>query len=131
MRRAILIILCLGACGIGIAACGGSSKTTSTAQGVTTTTAAEVVNPPAPDFVVQVAGDTISGGGRKTVTLGKTVRIQVVADTTDEVHLHGYDKKVDVSQGHPGTLTFTADVPGIFAVELESRSLKLLDLVIK
>ena len=39
----------------------GVPKTASTAQGVTTTTAAEVVNPPAPDFVVQVAGDTIKG----------------------------------------------------------------------
>jgi hypothetical protein len=125
------IVVCLGACGLGIAACGGSSKSASTAQGVTTTPTSEVVRPPKPDFVVLVAGTTISGGGRKTVKLGQTVRIQVVADVTDEVHLHGYDKKVNVSKGLPGTLTFAADVPGIFPVELESRGLKLMDLVVK
>jgi hypothetical protein len=73
----------------------------------------------------------VSGGGRKTVKLGDTVRVQVIADTKDEVHLHGYDKKVDVASGMPASLMFTADVPGIFEVELESRGLKLLDLVIK
>jgi len=131
MRRAMLIILCLGTCGLGIAACGGSSTTSTTAQAVTTTPDAEVVHPPKPDFVVLVVGQTISGGGRKTVTLGQTVRIQVVADTTDEVHLHGYDKKADVSKGLPATLTFKADVPGIFVVELETRGLRLMDLVVK
>ncbi len=131
MRRAIVIVLCLGACGLALAACGGGDANhASTANGGTTTPTSEVVTPK-PDFVVIVVGKTISGGGRKTVKLGSTVRIQVVSDTKDEVHLHGYDKKVDVDKGLPATLTFTADVPGIFVVELESRSLTLLDLVIK
>ena len=59
------------------------------------------------------------------------MRLQVVADTADEVHLHGYDKKVDLVKGKPANLTFKADVPGIFEVELEERGLKLLDLVVK
>ena len=79
-----------------------TNRTTVRRQGVTTTPEAEVVRPPTPDFVVLVAGDTISGGGRKTVKLGSTVRIQVVADTADEVHLHGYDKKVDLVKGNSG-----------------------------
>jgi hypothetical protein len=118
--------------GIGAAGCGGESTTTLPAStAVTTTPEAEVVRPPKPDFVVIVVGTTVSGGGRKTVKLGDTVRVQVIADTKDEVHLHGYDKKVDVASGMPASLMFTADVPGIFEVELESRGLKLLDLVIK
>jgi hypothetical protein len=47
------------------------------------------------------------------------------------VHLHGYDRKVAVAKGRPATLTFTADIPGVFAVELESHGIKLLDLVVK
>jgi heme/copper-type cytochrome/quinol oxidase subunit 2 len=59
------------------------------------------------------------------------VSIRVTSDVADEVHLHGYDKKVDVAPGAPATLTFTADIPGIFEVELESRSIKLIDLVVQ
>ena len=131
MRRAMLIILCLGACGLGIAACGGSSTTSTTPQAVTTTPEDTGGEAAAAGFRRAGRRDTVSGGGRKTVKLGQTVTIQVVADTTDEVHLHGYDKKVDVAKGRPATLTFTADVPGIFEVELESAGLKLLDLVVK
>lgn len=134
MHRGIGVISCVVVCMFGVAACGGDddagtpqpSPTT-----VTTTPEAEVARPPKPDFVVIVVKDTISGGGRKEVKLGKTVRLQVVGDTKDEVHLHGYDKTVNVAPGRPANMTFKADVPGIFEVELESRGLKLLDLVVK
>ena len=132
MHRVMLTMIGLVACGLGFAACGGGDATPlATQQVITTTPESEVIRPPQPDFVVLVVGDTISGGGRKTVTLGKTVRIQVVSDAKDEVHLHGYDRKVDLTAGRPATLTFVADVPGIFEVELESRGLKLLDLVVR
>jgi hypothetical protein len=133
MRRLAMIIGCT-ALGAGLAGCGGSDSGQSTGvtpTTITTTPESEVVRPPKPDFVVLVAGKTISGGGRKTVKLGSTVRLQVVADATDEVHLHGYDKKVDVVEGKPANLTFKADVPGIFEIELEKRGLKLIDLVVK
>lgn len=131
MRRISVlgVTLVLGA--LAIAGCGGGDTTPTTPTGVTTTPEAEVVRPPQSDFVVIVVKKTISGGGRKTVKLGKTVRIQVIADARDEVHLHGYDKKVKVAPGKPGNLTFVANTPGIFEVELESKGLKLLDLVIK
>ena len=132
MHRVLLTMIGLVACGLGFTACGGGDATpVTTQQVITTTPEAEVIRPPQPDFVVLVVGDTISGGGRKTVKLGTTVRIQVVSDAKDELHLHGYDRKVDLVAGRPATLTFVADVPGIFEVELESRSLKLLDLVVR
>jgi hypothetical protein len=52
----------------------------------------------------------------------------VTADQTDEVHRHGYDRKVDIAPGRPAVLEFTADVPGVFEVELEEASLKLVEL---
>ena len=52
----------------------------------------------------------------------------MTADQTDEVHRHGYDRKVDIAPGRPAVLEFTADVPGVFEVELEEASLKLVEL---
>jgi hypothetical protein len=82
-------------------------------------------------LLVRVAGGVITGGGRQSAALGSTVSIRVTSDVADEVHLHGYDRKVDVTPDAPATLTFTADIPGVFEVELESRALKLLDLVVQ
>ncbi len=76
-------------------------------------------------------GGAITGGGRREAPLGSTVSIEVTSDVADEVHLHGYDKKVDVTPDAPATLTFTADIPGIFEVELESRAIKLIDLAVR
>ena len=65
-----------------------------------------------------VTGDT----GRVHVALGSTVALVVTSSVADEVHLHGYDKKVDVPAHGTATLTFTATIPGIFEVELEKLS---------
>jgi hypothetical protein len=126
---------------LGIAGCGGggepgtssSAPSTTAGTGTAATTAGASTATSANETLIKVsyAGGAITGGGRKTAPLGSTVGIEVTSDVADEVHLHGYDKKVDVTPGAPATLTFTADIPGIFEVELESRSLKLIDLVVK
>jgi len=54
----------------------------------------------------------------------------VTADVSDEVHVHGYDKKTDITAGVPGSLTFTADIPGEFEVELENAHLKIAELTV-
>lgn len=135
MHRAI-VVSCAVMSMFGFAGCGGDDDAGTPQPSPTTVTTtpeaeAEVVRPSTPDFVAIVVKGTISGGERKEVALGTTVRLQVVGDTTDEVHLHGYDKTVDIAPGRPGNLTFKADVPGIFEVELEKRGLKLMDLVVK
>lgn len=72
----------------------------------------------------QVSGDT----GRAEVPLGSTVSLVVSGDTADEVHLHGYDRYLDVPAGGSATLTFTADIPGVFEVELHDQGLLLTQL---
>ncbi len=52
----------------------------------------------------------------------------VSSDVVDEVHLHGYDKSVDVTPGTPARLAFVASLPGRFEVELEDRALQIADL---
>jgi hypothetical protein len=51
--------------------------------------------------------------------------LRVASDSTDHVHVHGYDKFADVAPGKVGEVTFVANIPGVFEVELE-RSHKLL-----
>ena len=121
------VAVCLGLLG-----CGGGGAATHVASSPGTTASGQTTPAPGgPLIAVGFTGGTITGGGRKSVPLGANVRIQVTSDVADEVHLHGYDKKVNVTPGAPATLAFNANIPGEFEVELESRSLKLIDLVVQ
>lgn len=77
---------------------------------------------------VSVVDGTVEGGGRHEVGLGETVTVRVTSDTTDEIHVHGYDVYGDVAAGGTGEVTFTADVPGVWEVELEDAGIPLLEL---
>jgi hypothetical protein len=72
----------------------------------------------------RVTGDT----GRVPVPLGETVTLTVAGDAADEVHLHGYDLTAPLAAGRPATLTFVADVPGVFEAELHGAGTVLLTL---
>jgi hypothetical protein len=72
----------------------------------------------------QVSGDT----GRVQVPLGAQVTLTVSSDVADEVHLHGYDKEADVPAGGSASISFAADIPGVFEVELHKSELQLLQL---
>jgi periplasmic copper chaperone A len=78
---------------------------------------------------VTVADGVVSGAGdRVDVPLGATVELTVVADVADEVHVHGYDLHGDVTATSPAVVAFTADIPGLFEVELEDAGLLLVEL---
>ena len=63
------------------------------------------------------------GGIRKIVVAkGKPVRFDVTSDVSDEIHVHAYNFKKDVSPGHPVSFDFPAKIDGVFVIELESRS---------
>ena len=64
----------------------------------------------------------------KDVPLDSEVTLTVTADVTDEVHVHGYDEKTDITAGGQSSLTFKADIPGEFEVELENAHLKIAEL---
>ena len=78
---------------------------------------------------VRVTGIQVQTAERRVkIKLGTQVRLQVTTDRADEVHLHGYDRKVDAQPGRPAVLQFQADTPGVFQVELEEADLKLVEL---
>jgi uncharacterized cupredoxin-like copper-binding protein len=76
-------------------------------------------------------GKVVGGIQRATVEQGKNVAIVVGSDVVDEVHLHGYDKSVDVKPGKQARLVFVASIPGRFEVELEGRGLQIADIEVR
>ncbi len=48
---------------------------------------------------------------------GDTVRLRFRSDVAEEVHIHGYDKYVDVPAGGTATARFEAEAEGVFEVE--------------
>ena len=51
------------------------------------------------------------------VTTGQSVEVTLTSDIAESIHIHGYDKSAEASAGKPGSLTFTADVQGVFEIE--------------
>ena len=49
---------------------------------------------------------------------GDSVEINILSDEPEELYLQGYDKSVALEAGKNSTLTFTADVTGMFTFEL-------------
>ncbi|MEL7208351.1 MAG: hypothetical protein AAGK32_09000, partial [Actinomycetota bacterium] len=78
--------------------------------------------------VVVAAGSVSGDSGRQAVSVGDTVLVRVDADVADEVHVHGYDLFAEVVPGMTAEVQFTADIPGVFEVELESGGLLLVEL---
>jgi heme/copper-type cytochrome/quinol oxidase subunit 2 len=124
---------------LALAACGGGDdqdQATATAAGSGTTAAGSMTTAEAAagaqTVQVTVTGTKVETAERRVkVPLDGKVRLEVTADRADEVHLHGYDRKVDIEPGQPAVLEFTADVPGVFEVELEEAGLKLVELQVQ
>jgi FtsP/CotA-like multicopper oxidase with cupredoxin domain len=53
------------------------------------------------------------------VSQGERVRFRVRHDTPEHVHVHGYDIFKDLEPGETATVSFVADITGIFEIELE------------
>ncbi len=90
--------------------------------------------PPAPTFETIRVKSSQPVGGVQTINASKgdRVRIQVSStDTTDEIHLHGYDKYANVAPGRRARLSFEANVEGIFEIELHGSGTQIGKLVVE
>jgi len=75
------------------------------------------------------AGGEVTGGTQRVpVPLGEAVTLVVTGDVVDEVHVHGYDFYRDVRPGAEVMITFLADIPGVFEVEMHDSGLMLAQL---
>lgn len=100
----------------------GDSTTTTTTAATTTTQATTTSTVPEEETTVEIVvegGDVVGGVETISADLGSTAHMIVVADVAEHVHVHGYDLFFDVAPGMPVEIMFTADVPGVFEIELE------------
>ena len=87
-----------------------------------------------PDTTIEVevaGGKPVEGVQRFQIDARDIVTIIVSGDTTDELHIHGYDLVVGFSPGQPGTITFEADIPGIFEAETHQRGDLVMELEVR
>jgi hypothetical protein len=83
-------------------------------------------------LVVRVEGGEPVGGVQKLeVKSGEQARFVVEADAPEEVHVHGYDILKEVGPGKDARFSFTADLEGIFEVELEESGVQIVSLVVE
>lgn len=61
----------------------------------------------------------VSGPTTITAHKGDTIDLKITNDQPEELHMHGYDKKVDLEANKQAELTFQANLTGQFEYELE------------
>jgi hypothetical protein len=99
-----------------------------------TTTGVTPPPPPQPEFTqIRVRGGKPVGGVKRIeLTKGDQARIEVSSpDTTDEIHLHGYDLKRDLKAGASVRFSFVANADGIYEIELEGAGVQIGELVVE
>jgi hypothetical protein len=105
----------------------GGSQAQATTNTTTTGTTSTAQEPPPKVFRINT---TVPGIKRISVKQDRRVIIVVVADSTQEVHLHGYDLKSVVTSARPAGFNFRADEPGRFEVEFEGSGQQIAELTV-
>ena len=139
-RRGALALLMIPV----LVACGGEddspvvsaapATTATTAAGSTVTTATggpSTTGAQGTVVAITVRGGSVEGPSRQRVTLNERVTLRVTSDVADEVHVHVYDRRADVAPNSPAELSFVANVPGVFEVELENSHRRLTTLEVQ
>jgi plastocyanin len=80
---------------------------------------------------VTVANGKVNPSGSSIkVKAGQTVLITAVSDTDEELHIHGYDKELELAPGKPASVKFTANMKGTFEVETHKSGKLVAKLVV-
>lgn len=99
--------------------------------GTNATTADPTPTGPAKELAVKLAqGNVTPSAERVEVKVGTLVKITVTTDKEDELHVHGYDKKLTVVPSAARTLTFLADKTGLFEIEFHKADKLIYQLVV-
>jgi hypothetical protein len=105
----------------------GDESSSATTAPTTTSTTATAAKPTVIAIAVRQARP-VGGIKHAQVKQGEKVALVVTSpDTTDEVHLHGYDVHSDIENGK-ARINFQATIAGRFEAELESHGVQILDL---
>jgi hypothetical protein len=107
------------------------TTTTATEPNLTQSVSKPTVKPtPEPATVVWQVDTSEAKIARKTIKKGTRLTLVVTANTSEEVHVHGYDLKRDVAPGKPAKISFHADIPGRFDIELEHAGKQIAELTV-
>lgn len=94
---------------------------------------ATITPPPAADVTVQVVlrdGKITPNGDNVRVQDGQRVQISLDSDAAESIHVHGYDKTVEVKPGGTDEVTFLADQKGVFEVETHETAKLVVKLIV-
>ena len=62
---------------------------------------------------------------------GETVRFRVRSDVDEEIHVHGFDREEEVPANETVTVSFPADITGIFEIEFEEAGKEIAKLTVE
>jgi hypothetical protein len=117
-----------------------TSSTPDTSTGTTEPPSATPINPPQPTdqpdqpeakLIVVEGGEPEGGVQKLKFKKGDRVEIDVVADEADEAHLHGYDIEKELKPGKTAKFRFTADMEGVFELELHESETQLAKITVE
>lgn len=111
-----------------LAACGSDDQQSAPPPATSTAAAPSAAVASTPFVLTVTDGHRTAGPDTIEVRRGDTVTVEVTSDQADEVHVHGYDRSLELQPGVAATLSFTADIPGTFEVELHSSDTLLTQL---
>ncbi|MDX6284135.1 MAG: hypothetical protein QOH03_5206 [Kribbellaceae bacterium] len=80
--------------------------------------------------VIVANGKVNPSGVSVKVKAGQTVLVTAVSDADEELHIHGYDKELELAPGKPNSVKFTADMKGTFEVETHKSGKLVAKLVV-
>ena len=118
----------------GAASTSTGSTPAASARSTSTAASAPPATPPAqPAFKTVRVVNGQPQGGIKTLSFqkGDRVRLRVISDVADEIHVHGYDLAKDVEQGGSVQFSFPATIEGRFEIELENAGTQIANLEVR
>lgn len=130
-KKTILLVLAILAIA-GLTACGGDDGETNAGAGTITVNEQAQPNDGGDGSEVTTIvvrdGEPVGGVAELEYSAGDQIRFRVRSNVADEVHVHGYDVSEEVPAGGSATLSFPADLEGIYEVELHGSEQQIAEL---
>lgn len=82
--------------------------------------------------VIEIKGGEPVGGVQElTFEMGETIAFEVEsADTSGEIHMHGYDVAEELEAGGVAKFSVPADIEGVFEVEIEDTAVPIAEITV-
>jgi hypothetical protein len=135
---------CGGGSSSGASSTPSSSSPSATATDLPTSTTPGTPNTSSPSNTADPSGEqadvTINvtvangkvnpSGATVKAKAGQTVLVTAVSDADEELHIHGYDKELELRPGKPASVKFTANMKGTFEIETHKSGKLVAKLVV-